>query len=54
MAKIIRMGVPVLVSKSTPTTAAVKLAREHNVTLLGYVRKNGGYIYSCPERLYQF
>ena len=47
MAKIIRMGVPVLVSKSTPTSAAVKLAREHNVTLLGYVRKNGGYIYSC-------
>jgi FdhD protein len=51
MAKIIRMGVPVLVSKSTPTTAAVKLAKEHNVTLLGYVRKNGGFIYSCPERL---
>jgi FdhD protein len=51
MAKIIRMGVPVLVSKSTPTTAAVKLAAQHNVTLLGYVRKNGGYIYSCPERL---
>jgi len=51
MTKIIRMGVPVLVSKSTPTTAAVKLAQQHNVTLLGYVRQNGGYIYSCPERL---
>ena len=51
MAKIIRMGVPVLVSKSTPTTAAVRLAREHNVTVLGYVRKDGGYIYSVPERL---
>lgn len=51
MAKIIRMGVPVLVSKSTPTTAAVKLAQQHNVTLLGYVHKSGGYIYSCPERL---
>lgn len=51
MAKIIRMGVPILVSKSTPTTAAVKLAQQHNVTLLGYVRENGGYIYSCPERL---
>lgn len=51
MTKIIRMGVPVLVSKSTPTTAAVKLAQQHNVTLLGYVSKNGGYIYSCPERL---
>lgn len=51
MTKIIRMGVPVLVSKSTPTTAAVKLASQHNVTLLGYVRAGGGYVYSCPERL---
>ena len=51
MTKIIRMGVPILVSKSTPTTAAVKLALQHNVTLLGYVRASGGYIYSCPERL---
>jgi FdhD protein len=51
MTKIIRIGVPVLVSKSTPTTAAVKLASEHNITLLGYVRENGGFIYSCPERL---
>ena len=51
MAKVIRMGAPVLVSKSTPTTAAVKLALQHNVTLLGYVRESGGYIYSCPERL---
>jgi FdhD protein len=51
MTKIIRMGVSVLVSKSTPTTAAVKLAQQHNVTLLGYVRASGGFIYSCPERL---
>lgn len=51
MAKIIRIGVPVLVSKSTPTTAAVKLALHHNVTILGYVRETGGFIYSCPERL---
>ncbi len=32
--KVIRMGVPVLVSRSTPTAAAVNLAREYNVTLL--------------------
>ncbi len=51
MAKIIRMGVPILVSKSTPTSAAVKLAQQHNVTLLGYIRKDGGFIYSSPERL---
>jgi FdhD protein len=51
MAKIIRIGVPVLISKSTPTTAAVKLAQQHNVTIMGYVRETGGFIYSCPERL---
>lgn len=51
MAKIIRIGVPVLVSKSTPTSAAVKLAEQHNVTIMGYVRQTGGFIYSCPDRL---
>lgn len=49
--KVIRMGAPVLVSRSTPTSAAVNLARQYNVTLLGYVRKNSGYIYSGEERL---
>lgn len=49
--KVIRMGVPVLVSRSTPTAAAVNLAREYNVTLLGYVRKDSGFVYSGESRL---
>jgi len=49
--KVIRMGVPVLVSRSTPTAAAVNFAREYNVTLLGYVRSNSGYVYSGENRL---
>jgi FdhD protein len=49
--KVIRMGVPVLVSRATPTSAAVNLAREYNVTLLGYVRKDSGFVYSGQERL---
>jgi FdhD protein len=49
--KVIRLGAPVLVSRSTPTAAAVNLAREYNVTLLGYVRSNTGYVYSGHERL---
>ncbi|PKN19672.1 MAG: formate dehydrogenase family accessory protein FdhD [Deltaproteobacteria bacterium HGW-Deltaproteobacteria-6] len=49
--KVIRLGVPVLVSRSTPTAAAVHLAREYNVTLLGYVRKNSGFVYSGENRL---
>lgn len=51
MTKAIRVGVPILVSKSTPSTAAIKLATKYNITLLGYVVKDTGYIYSAPERL---
>jgi FdhD protein len=49
--KAIRLGAPVLVSRSTPTAAAVNLAREYNVTLLGYVRSNSGYVYAGADRL---
>lgn len=49
--KVIRLGVPVLVSRSTPTAAAVNLAREYNVTLLGYVRNRSGFVYAGEERL---
>lgn len=49
--KVIRLGVPVLVSRSTPTAAAVHLAREYNVTLLGYVRSKSGFVYSGEDRL---
>jgi len=49
--KVIRMGVPILVSRSTPTAAAVNLAREYNVTLLGYVRSKSGFVYSGENRL---
>ena len=49
--KVIRLGVPVLCSRATPTAAAVALAREYNVTLLGYVRGGKGYVYSGTDRL---
>lgn len=49
--KVIRLGVPVLVSRSTPTSAAVNLARQYNVTLLGYVRGGSGFVYSGEDRL---
>ena len=49
--KMIRLGIPVAVSKSSPSTAAIQLAREWNITILGYVKEGGGVIYSCPERI---
>lgn|GEM_PF-6201117 len=38
LTKLIRLGIPVVVLESTPTTATIRLAREYNITLLGYVR----------------
>ncbi|SHH55483.1 FdhD protein [Sporobacter termitidis DSM 10068] len=51
MTKVIRLGAPVIVSKSTPSTAAVKLANQYNITLLGYARSDTGYVYSGADRL---
>lgn len=51
MTKAVRLGTPILVSRSTPTTAAIRLAKQYNMTLLGYVRGNKGYVYASPERL---
>lgn len=54
MTKAIRLGVPALVSKSTPTSSAVRLAEQYNITLLGYTRGDSGYIYSGAHRISGF
>lgn len=51
MTKALRLGTPILVSRSTPTTSAIRLAKQYNLTLLGYVRGERGFVYTCPERL---
>lgn len=51
LTKAIRLGTPVIVSKSTPTTAAVRLANEYKITLIGYARNESGYVYSGAERI---
>ncbi len=54
MTKVIRLGVPVIVSKSTPTASAAKLAEQYGITLLGYTRDDTGYIYSGADRITGF
>lgn len=49
--KVAAIGVPMIVSRSTPTIAAVEAARAANITLLGFSRENRFNIYSAPHRL---
>jgi len=49
--KVAAIGVPMIVSRSTPTIAAVETARKAGITLLGFSRENRFNIYSAPHRL---
>ena len=49
--KAVVAGVPVVASVSAPTSLAVEVAREFNVTLVGFLRGDRANIYSAPERI---
>ena len=45
------MGCPIIASRTSPTTAAITLAREWAITLVGYARHGKLRVYCFPERL---
>ena len=45
------MGCPVLASRTSPTTAAVALAQQWQITLVGYARNGKLRVYTFPERI---
>jgi len=49
--KVIKMGIPILVSRSAPTSLALDLAGRTGLTLLGYVRGEKMTVYSGAERI---
>jgi FdhD protein len=49
--KAVKMGCPIVASRTSPTSMSVGLAREWNITLCGYVRRNRMNVYAHPERL---
>lgn len=51
VAKGIRMGIPILVSISSPTSLAVELAEALNCTLLGYLRGKAMNVYTHGWRI---
>ncbi len=49
--KAARMGCPLIASRNSPTSLSVAMARDLNITLVGYVRRASMRVYSHPERL---
>lgn len=49
--KALVAGMPMLVAVSAPTSLAVRLAQEHDMTLIGFLRGQGFNIYSASRRI---
>jgi FdhD protein len=49
--KAARMGVPIVASRTSPTSLSVRLAREWRVTLIGYTRRHSFRVYTGEERI---
>jgi FdhD protein len=49
--KAARMRCPVVASRTTPTSMAVKLAQAWNITLVGYVRGQSISVFTHPQRI---
>ena len=47
--KVIKAGFKIVVSRAAVTASAVALARAKNITMLGFIRRNGGNIYHVGE-----
>lgn len=51
MQKAVMAGMPLLAAISAPSSLAVDLAREFNITLVGFLRGDTFNIYAAPERI---
>ena len=49
--KSVHLGASIVVSRTSPTEAAVQTAHELDVTLIGYARRRQFIVYTHPERL---
>lgn len=49
--KAVRLRVPILVSRTSPTSLSIDLAERLGVTLIGYARRRGFNLYAHPERI---
>lgn len=49
--KAARMGASILISRTSPSSLSIELARRSGVTVIGYARRNRFNVYAHPERI---
>ena len=51
VSKVARMGVPIVISHTSPTSLSVQLAQAWGITLVGYTRRRSFRVYTGAERV---
>lgn len=51
LTKAAKMGVPIIISRTSPTSLSVDLGQAWNITVIGYARGNSYRVYTAPERV---
>jgi len=49
--KIVRVGIPILVSNAAPAGSGYDIAKKGNITMIGFVRGDRFNLYTCPKRI---
>ena len=49
--KVIRVGIPIIISNAAPASSGIDVARAGNITMIGFVRDNRFTVYTAPERV---
>ena len=49
--KVIRVGIPIIISNAAPASSGIDVARLGNITMIGFVRDNRFTVFTSPERV---
>jgi FdhD protein len=49
--KAARMHVPILISRTSPSSLSIEMAERYGITLIGYARRHRFNVYTDPERV---
>lgn len=49
--KLTRLGIPIVISNAAPMYSALSLAKDYNITIVGFVRDRRFNVYTCPHRI---